>query len=215
MRPRRAAAWAITFFVVTSNGCVRTQTPGGFPGLAIEAHCRRGSIDARFVEADSLNPGEHATADPHFLSTMGELPLPCVDRDAESYRFVNWGGAFGTTRVIGVKRSRQSPGAWFVTQSVVPGSRARRQERQLTDAEWDALGVRLSSVRFWTLPARILLPEPPLYLDGCGCWTLEGYKDGRYHRIERYWDDPNLKALAEAFSDLPRRQRSSLDMINR
>ena len=207
MTRQRAAAWTLAVCTVASHGCAGAPAPSGFPGLAIDADCRKGSTEAHFGEADDLTPGEHATGDSRFLANIGELPLPCVYRKGESYRFVNSGGSFGTTRVIGMTRLGQSSTAWFVSISAEPGSRAVRHERQLTNAEWDALGARLSSVRFWALPARVLLPQPPMYLDGCGCWTLEGYKDGRYHRIDRFWSDVDLKKLAEASLDLPRVDR--------
>src|ERR1044072_4229101 len=109
MHQRFGAVIAIATFL---NSCSPAPTSGGFPGLSIEAGCLQGSTVARYSEVDDMTPGEHSTGDSlewrRFLSTVGELPLPCVDPKGESYRFIDWGSTFGATRIVGVTLRSQS-----------------------------------------------------------------------------------------------------------
>jgi hypothetical protein len=54
--------------------------------------------------------------------------------------------------------------------------------RPLSPEEWAQVGGWIDAAVFWELPHR---DQAPGVLDG-DCWTIEGYRDGRYHEVYRH-----------------------------
>jgi hypothetical protein len=134
------------------------------------------------------------------IESNGELPLPCIDRRAETYRIYQYtGGEFGGFWLVGVSRSTNGSRLWAV---VKPSSvsEARHVGRAVTPAEWDSIATRISAINFWTQPAR-LLPEPNRE-PWRGALSLEGYSSDRYHSVSRFNDDKGLRTVMEAFLEI-------------
>jgi hypothetical protein len=197
--------WA-TVVIAAAAACHSDRaTADGFPGLAIEARCRTGSTAPQYSEVEGEYPGERASGDSldvRFLGSNGELPLPCIDRRAETYRiYQDTGGEFSGFWLVGVSRSANGSRLWAV---VKPNSvsEARHVGRAITLAEWESITTRISAMNFWTQPAR-LLPEPNREA-WRGALNLEGYSSDRYHSIRRFYDDKGLRTVMEPFLEIAR-----------
>lgn len=178
----------------------------GFPGLGIAATCRAGSTTASYSVSDGMYPGERAAGDlldNRFFGGIGELPLPCIDRRAETYRVYQYnGGEFGGFVLVGISRTTAGSRIWVVWKPY-GGShmQIRRGERALLDLEWDRIANKISAINFWSQPAR-LLPEP--YRAWGAQWKVEGYANRRYHSVSRFYDDKVLKDVVGAILELAR-----------
>jgi hypothetical protein len=197
--------------IVAAAACnLDRATVNGFPGLAIKSTCREESRAAHYSKVDSAYPGERVSGDllqPMFLGGIGELPLPCIDRRAEIYRFQQiTGGEFGgLSLIVGIRRSAADSRIWVIDQRYGPyEAKVRRAERALLETEWDQLATELSAMGFWNQPAR-LLPDPDrkTYLYR-GAWMVEGYNDSHYHGVSRFYGDGNVNPSVPTFLDLAR-----------
>ena len=165
--------------------------------LAIKATCDAGGI-ARYDEVEGKYPGERASADPmdgRFLSDIGELPLPCIDGGADTYRLYQSDDSGEV--VVGISQSSKGGRLWVV--SLPRQAKIRRAERALLKAEWDSINARITAISFWTQPSRLLEPNREAWRGG---WTLEGHSGGRYHRISRFYLDETLRPTIDAFFGL-------------
>jgi hypothetical protein len=198
----------VVAFIAAAAACGTDREPvGGYPGLAIKATCRTGSTEARYSEVDGAYPGERASGDTlegRFLAGIGELPLPCIDRSAETYRIYQYsGGEFGGFLIVGMSQAVAGSRMWAVVQPYgVHAAKIRRAERVLLGSEWDSISTQISAISFWTQPAR-LMPEPYREM-WRGAWKVKGYSGDRYHSVSRFYLDDRLKPVVSAFLDLAR-----------
>jgi hypothetical protein len=205
---------AVMVAVMAVTACHSGNTSGdGYPGLAIEARCRTGSMTAQYVEIAPAYPGERVSGtllEPRYLGGSGELPLPCIDHDRrpETYRIRHGdAGEFSAlVLIVGVSRSTIGARLWVTEQRSDPwGIKTRRGKRALSDAEWHRVVAPVAQIHFWIQPA-LLLPErtPAVSSEWRDMLNLEGYKGNRYHGVSRVDNDDNVSAVAHALIDLSR-----------
>ena len=119
----------------------------------------------------------------HQLEAMNEQPLPALEHEDESYRFL-WLRAFhkpvaihvwraGAQHFIVVKRLNGRGG-------YDPGRFDLYWSHSLTENEWDAFMLHLEHSQYWLMPTQ---EEKPMF-DGAQ-WIMEGYREGRYHVVDR------------------------------
>jgi len=147
------------------------------PGLAGTMFAGRGYIYSRHLEA------------------MNEPPLGTIDNEDEAYRFL-WLRTFhnpvvihiwrtGDRHVMVVKRLNGRGG-------YDPGSFDLYWKLPLSENDWDAFIMHLEHSEFWLMPA----PEPGMMAMDGAQWVMEGYRDGRYHVVDR--QSPAPSAYADA-----------------
>jgi len=127
------------------------------------------------------------------LEAMNELPLTALEKEDESYRFL-WLRTFhhpvaihvwrtGDRHFIVVKRLNGRGG-------YDPGTFDLYWARSLSENDWDAFMMHLEHAEFWLTPT-----ENPgvMAMDGAQ-WIMEGYREGRYHFVDRQSPEPSAYA---------------------
>lgn len=119
------------------------------------------------------------------LRAMEEAPLSFPDEQVrESYRFL-WLRSFhhpvairlwktDTDQFISVKEANGAGG-------YEPGTLILKEQRRLSQDEWDAFMRVLEYSCYWEQPTE----EDDAGLDGAR-WILEGFRQGRYHAVDRW-----------------------------
>ncbi|MFA7326206.1 MAG: hypothetical protein WC121_06040 [Candidatus Kapaibacterium sp.] len=123
------------------------------------------------------------------LYSLKEPVLFNQKKSIEVYRYTNigtWGNPF-TYRIVKTdsivtitKKLTDGYGGYHAGKLII------NQTKKLPREEWDNLIQRIERFEFWTQPTHIKY----LGMDGTE-WILEGYKDGKYHYINRWC--PNHK----------------------
>ncbi|HKG59026.1 MAG TPA: hypothetical protein VKB05_04540 [Pyrinomonadaceae bacterium] len=121
------------------------------------------------------------------LEAMNELPLAALANEDESYRFL-WLRAFhkpvaihvwrtGMRHFIVVKRLNGRGG-------YDPGRFDLYWSHSLSENEWDSFMLHLEHSQYWLMPTE----DDRIMFDGAQ-WILEGYREGRYHIVDRQSPD--------------------------
>jgi len=137
-----------------------------------------------------------------YLEAMNELPLAALENEDESYRFL-WLRTFHHPITIRVWRTGDMH--FMVVKrlngrgSYDPGTFDLYWKRPLSDNDWDAFMMHLERSEFW-----LMRKENPgmMAMDGAQ-WIMEGYREGRYHVVDR--QSPAPSAYADACLYLLRR----------
>jgi hypothetical protein len=130
-----------------------------------------------------------------YLKAMNELPLASLVDEDESYRFL-WLRSFhrpvmvhvwrtGDRYFTVVKRLNRRSGS-------APGTFDLYWARSLSVDDWDTFIMQLEQSEYWQMPTR---DNRMMAQDGAQ-WILEGYRDGRYHVVDR--QSPDEGAYREA-----------------
>jgi hypothetical protein len=134
-----------------------------------------------------------------FRQATGEstFDVLCVD-GSECYR-LSVEAARGVEHYVYRLQKLTNDEIWFVGHRFVHGSSGEEVGAITYRFEpgrplWDALQTLLEVSRFWELPEK----NEYLVLDGCEC-TLEAWKEGRKHVVERAAPDPFI-SRGELFS---------------
>lgn len=168
-----------------------------FPGLSVSVG--KSSAQREFFPAVAL--GENAWSRrfrsdwySRYLEAMNELPLAALINEDESYRFL-WLRTFhnpvaihvwraGERRFLVVKRMNGSGG-------YVPGTVDLYWARSLSEDDWDIFMMHLEHSLYWSMPTR----DDRMLHDGAQ-WIMEGYREGRYHFVDR--QSPETGAYRDA-----------------
>ena len=117
------------------------------------------------------------------LDAMNELPLSALENEDESYRFL-WLRAFH--RPVAVHVWRTGERHFMVVKRLSgrggydPGGFDLYWAHSLSENEWDAFMLHLEHSQYWLMPT---LDE--LMSEDGAQWIMEGYREGRYHVVDR------------------------------
>jgi hypothetical protein len=122
------------------------------------------------------------------LKDLGEVTLASSSSDDESYRFL-WLRSFHDAIAIRVR--------WLGSDHLVIVKELERTGPRkldpksyttisflLSDEEWNQFTLHLEDACFWQMPA----PTDKIMCDGAQ-WIMEGYREGRYHIVDRQSPD--------------------------
>lgn len=122
------------------------------------------------------------------LAAMNERPLPALENEDESYRFL-WLRTFHKPVAIHVWRAGAR---YFIVVKRLNGRSGYDWGRfdlywshSLSEAEWDAFMLHLEHAQYWLMPTE----EKRMLQDGAQ-WIMEGYREGHYHVVDRQSPDP-------------------------
>jgi len=143
-----------------------------FPGLSLRVV--KSEAQARYLPMyDSAH-----------LKAMNELPLPALVDEDESYRFL-WLRTFHRPVMVHVWRAGDR---YFTVVKrlngrggYAPGTSDLYWARSLSVDDWDRFMMHLEQAQYWQMPTR---DNRMMAQDGAQ-WTLEGYREGRYHVVDR------------------------------
>jgi hypothetical protein len=158
-----------------------------FPGLSLRVEKSESQTEYFHVAdlAEDLWPGRYDLYSAH-LKVMNELPLAALVDEDESYRFL-WLRTFH--RPVMVRVWRTGNRYFTVVKRLsgrggyAPGTSDLYWARSLSESEWDAFMMHLEHSEYWLMPK-----EYPMAQDGAE-WILEGYREGRYHVVDRQSPD--------------------------
>lgn len=156
-----------------------------FPGLSLRV-AKSNSQTEYFPLYDSYSV---------HLKAMHESPLPSLIDEDESYRFV-WLRSFHRPVMVHVWRT----GDRYLTVvkrlngrgGYAPGTSDLYWARSLTVNDWDSFMMHLEHAQYWQMPTR---DNRMMAQDGAQ-WILEGYREGRYHVVDR--QSPDTDAYRDA-----------------
>lgn len=128
------------------------------------------------------------------LKAMNELPLSALEKEDESYRFL-WLRSFHKPVVIHVGRTGDRH--FMVVKRLnglggyYPGTFDLYWARPLSENDWNAFMIHLEHSTYWKLPTYADFRST----DGAQ-WIMEGYREGRYHIVDR--QSPDAGAYRDA-----------------
>lgn len=169
-----------------------------FPGLSVrvvKSTAQTEYFPVAELSADGcVRPFRHGWYSRH-LEAMNELPLAALAQDDESYRFL-WLRTFhqtvmvhvwhtGSRHFIVVKRLNSRAGYNVGTVDLY-------WSRSLSEKDWDSFLMHLEQSTYWLMPTN---GDDVLSTDGAQ-WIMEGYRDGRYHIVDRHSPAPSAYADA-------------------
>lgn len=117
------------------------------------------------------------------LDAMYERPLSALENEDESYRFL-WLRTFHKPVAIHVWRSGAQH--FIVVKRLngrggyEPGRFDLYWSHLLSENEWDAFMLHLEHSQYWLMPTE----DNRMMNDGAQ-WVMEGYREGRYHVVDR------------------------------
>lgn len=160
-----------------------------FPGLSISvkeapAESIFGGVNLSPKGSDRYRVEWYSEA----LKDLGEVTLASSSSDDESYRFL-WLRSFHDAIAIRVRRLG-SDHLVIVKELERSGPRKLGPKSfttfsfLLSDAEWNQFTLHLEHACFWQMPA----PNDTMMCDGAQ-WIMEGYREGRYHIVDRQSPD--------------------------
>ena len=168
--------------------------------LPIESSCFPGlSIDIKYAPAKAFFGGVDLSgtgwSDRYIvewyseaLKAMGEDKLISSSNEEESYRFL-WLRSFhepiavrvrriGSHRLVVVKEMERSGVSESCRKSV------KTTAFLISEEEWNQFMLNLERACFWRMPT----PDEKILMDGAE-WIMEGYREGRYHVVDRQSPD--------------------------
>ena len=158
-----------------------------FPGLAVKIDRSESYPTYLPLTAGTY----HRTWDEWYskvLIQMKEKPLVALTDEEESYRFL-WLRSFNNPIAVHVYRKGSEQTiivkelAHFQLED--PGELLNSYALRLSTSDWNRFMLRLELARYWQIPA----DQGPLANDGAQ-WVLEGYREGRYHVVDRQSPEP-------------------------
>jgi hypothetical protein len=130
-----------------------------------------------------------------YLKAMNEPPLPSLVDEDESYRFL-WLRSFH--RPVMVHVWRKGDRYFTVAKRLngrggyAPGTSDLYWARSLSVDGWDCFMMHLEHAQFWQMPTT----DNGLMAQDGAQWILEGYREGRYHVVDR--QSPDAGAYRDA-----------------
>lgn len=192
-------------------GCSRPAPPGppagSAPAPAEMAVCAKAEAPNRPVVASYWKPGTFGDETDEFLRNwfsaqlcaMGEPRLEASSDGTIRLRFL-WLRTFHPGIAVRVEHTSRDTRLIAVeldgAGGYEPGGVARRLERSLSRAEWEALEQVIANSRFWTLPPS----QQVIAVDGAE-WIVEVAEPGRYHVVKR-WSGGELELLGRHLLEL-------------
>ena len=162
-------------------------TPTCFPGLSIPV--KKSSAQTEYFHLAPL-PGVSRFPTSWYtrqLIAMNELPLPALESEDESYRFL-WLRSFHRPVAVHVWRTGER---YFMVVKRLngqggyePGTFDLYWARSLSVNEWAGFMMHLERSNYWLMPAK----DDGMGFDGAQ-WILESYREGRYHVVDRQSPD--------------------------
>jgi hypothetical protein len=128
------------------------------------------------------------------LEAMNELPLAALESEDESYRFL-WLRTFHRPVAIHVWRTGERH--FMVAKRLNgsggydPGTFDLYWAHSLSENEWDAFMLHLEHSTYWLMQ----MGDYEMSQDGAQ-WIMEGYREGRYHVVDR--QSPDTGAYRDA-----------------
>jgi hypothetical protein len=128
------------------------------------------------------------------LKAMNELPLAALENEDESYRFL-WLRSFHEPIAIHVWR--KGVGHFITVKRLngrggyAPGTFNLYWARSLSENDWDAFMMHLEHSEYWSMSTK----DDRMLTDGAQ-WIMEGYREGRYHVVDR--QSPDAGAYRDA-----------------
>lgn len=117
------------------------------------------------------------------LRDLKESPLLSLTDEDETYRFL-WLRSFHNPIAIHISKTGSRP--FMVVKELRrmdrndPREFLEEHSRSFTIPEWNGFMLRLEVARYWQLPA-----NESLFAEDGAQWILEGYREGRYHVVDR------------------------------
>ena len=168
------------------------QRPSCFPGLSVAVVKSTAQTDYFPTVALSESSWSAQFRNDWYssqLKAMNELTLAALKNEDESYRFV-WLRTFHAPIAIHVWRTRTRH---FISVKRLngrggyePGTVDLYWARPLSENEWDGFMMHLEHSEYWLLPTE----NDRMLTDGAQ-WIMEGYREGRYHVVDRQSPDPS------------------------
>src|SRR5687768_5304263 len=164
-------------FYVSTSSC--------FPGLSVKVEKRTAASDYFSRVALSDNEwGNQFRIDWYskHLRAMNEDALTSLN-EGENYRFL-WLRSFHHPIAVHVYRSSSKP--FLIAKQLdgaggyEPGILEINYARPLAKNEWKQFMTHLEIARYWQMPTA----DESVSIDGAQ-WILEGYREGRYHVVDR------------------------------
>ena len=146
-----------------------------FPGLSVR------------VASEDVSSGPFRNWYSRHLEAMNELPLATLLNEDESYRFL-WLRSFHHPVAIHVWRTGEQ--YFMVVKRLsgrggyAPGTVDLYRANSLSEDEWDAFMLHLEHSQYWSMPTE----DDRMCNDGAQ-WRMEGYREGRYHAVDRQCPD--------------------------
>jgi len=128
------------------------------------------------------------------LKAMNELPLGALENEDESYRFL-WLRTFH--HPISIRVSRTGDHYFMEVKQLSglggyePGTLDVNWGCAISEDEWDLFLTHLEHSNFWLMPAQ----GDVVSTDGAQ-WIMEGYRESRYHVVDRQSPAPGAYADA-------------------
>jgi len=172
--------------LVVPDVVIAEQRLSCFPGLSVRV--LKSSGQTEFFSPQALS---ESTWSARFfkgwysgkLEAMNELPLSALENEDESYRFL-WLRTFHKPVAIHVWRAGAR---YFIVVKRLNGRSGYDWGRfdlywshSLSENEWDAFMMHLEHAQYWLMPTE----EERILTDGAQ-WIMEGYREGRYHVVDR------------------------------
>ncbi len=171
--------------------------PSCFPGLSEEIpKSRDQNIYFPLSGLAALTFGPRYGWYSRHLDAMNELPLAALENEDESYRFL-WLRTFHHPVVIHVWRNHDRQHFMIVKRlngrgGYDPGTFDLYWKRPLSYIDWDAFMMHLEHSEFWLMRKE---NSGMMAMDGAQ-WIMEGYREGRYHVVDRQSPEPSAYADA-------------------
>lgn len=182
--------YGVTDLVVPDVVMVNQRT-SCFPGLSVRVP--KPTAQTEFFQPAALS---ESTRHERFLNgwysgklaAMNERPLAALENEDESYRFL-WLRTFHKPVAIHVSRAGSR---YFIVVKRLNGRSGYDWGRfdlywshSLSEDEWDGFMLHLEHTEYWLMPTE----EKRILFDGAQ-WIMEGYREGRYHVVDRTSPDP-------------------------
>ena len=165
-----------------------------FPGLSVRVVKSNDQTEFFPVLALWRNYSARGFVYSSYLDAMHERPLSACEDEDETYRFL-WLRSFHHPVSIHVSRTGDH---YFMNVTQLsglvghePGTLDVNWGRAISEDDWDRFLMYLERSTFWTMPTR----DGVLANDGAQ-WIMEGYREGRYHVVDR--QSPGPDAYADA-----------------
>lgn len=158
-----------------------------FPGLSVRVP--KSNVQTEFFPAQAMS-GKRFFINGWYsrhLEAMNELPLSSLENEDESYRFL-WLRTFH--RPVAIHVWRAGDRHFLVLKRLngrggyAPGTSDLYWARSLSENDWDAFMLHLEHSAYWLMPTE----DDRMFQDGAQ-WILEGYREGRYHVVDRQSPD--------------------------
>jgi hypothetical protein len=177
--------------MVVPDVVIAEQRSSCFPGLSVRVP--KSDAQTQFFAPAALS---ESAGSARFLNgwysrqleAMNERPLAALQSEDESYRFL-WLRTFHKPVAIHVWRAGERH--FIIVKRLNgrggddPGGFDLYWAHSLSADEWNAFMLHLEHAEYWLMPTE----EERMLFDGAQ-WIMEGYREGRYHVVDRKTPDP-------------------------